>query len=107
FIDTALRCMTEYPELRCIIPCASPARRQQIDALLSQHLSAEAVHRSQFHVLDGQSHEAMQAADIVLLASGTATLEAMLLKRPMIVCYKLSTLTWMLARRLVKVPHIS
>jgi lipid-A-disaccharide synthase len=60
-----------------------------------------------FSVLDGQSFEAMRAADMVLLASGTATLEAMLLKRPMIVCYKLSAMTWWMASRLVKIPNIA
>jgi lipid-A-disaccharide synthase len=58
-------------------------------------------------LVDGQSHEAMLAADVVMLASGTATLEAMLLRRPMVVAYRLAPLTWMLASRLLRVPHVS
>ena len=60
-----------------------------------------------FIILDGRSHDAMLAADVVLLASGTATLEAMLLKRPMVVCYKLAALTYALASRMLKVPYVA
>ena len=49
----------------------------------------------------------MAAADVVVLASGTATLEAMLLKKPMVVVYYLHWLTWLIARLLVKVPFVS
>ena len=49
----------------------------------------------------------MAAADVVVLASGTATLEAMLLKKPMVVVYYLHWLTWLIARMLVKVPYVS
>ena len=82
-------------------------RREQIDVILTQAVLQTPAARDAFTVIDGRSHEAMQASDLVLLASGTATLEALLLKRPMVVCYRLSALTWALARRLVKVPFIS
>ena len=59
-----------------------------------------------FHIIDGQSHSAMKAADLVVLASGTATLEAMLFKRPMIICYRLAPLTWILAKQLVKIKYV-
>lgn len=102
FIATALRCLERNPGLRFVIPCANAERRQQVLGLLGAHADSE-----HFLVFEGHSHQAMLAAEIVLLASGTATLEAMLLKRPMVVCYRLAALTWLLASRMLKVPYVS
>lgn len=102
FIATALRSLALNPALRFVIPCANAERRQQVLDLLGGHAFSD-----QFLVFEGQSHQAMLAAELVLLASGTATLEAMLLKRPMVVCYRLAPLTWMLASRMLKVPYVS
>lgn len=110
FLQTAIECLHVRPQLHFVIPCANAARLLQVQGLLAQclqqHSNGDTLKQA-FTVLDGQSHDAMRAADMVLLASGTATLEAMLLKRPMIVAYKLSAMTWWLASRLVKVPYIS
>lgn len=102
FFATARRCLHTDPTLRFVIPCANPARRAQVEEILTEQGDAAA-----FHVFEGQSHLAMRAADVVLLASGTATLEAMLLKRPMVVCYRLAPLTYALASRMLKVPYVS
>ena len=102
FIATAQRCLVTNPQLQFVIPCANQERRMQVEQLLTEQAAGAA-----FHVLDGQSHQAMLAADLVLLASGTATLEAMLLKRPMVVSYRLSPLTYALASRMLKVPYVS
>ena len=59
-----------------------------------------------FSVLDGDAHSAMEAADVVLLASGTASLEALLLERPMVITYRTHPLTWAIGRRLLQVPHV-
>lgn len=102
FIATALRCLAQDSTLRFVIPCANAERRAQVLQLLQEQGGGD-----QFLVFEGNSQQAMQAADLVLLASGTATLEAMLLRRPMVVCYRLAVLTWMLASRMLKVPYVS
>lgn len=101
FLDALERCRAALPELHCVIPAANAARRVQIDALLARRpdLSVQ--------VLDGQSHLAMTAADTVLLASGTSALEAMLLKKPMVVAYRTGRLTYWLASRMVRLDHVS
>jgi lipid-A-disaccharide synthase len=59
------------------------------------------------HLLQQQSHLAMEAADVVLLASGTTALEAMLLKKPMVVSYRLGALTYKLVSPFIKTPYAS
>ncbi|MXP56361.1 lipid-A-disaccharide synthase [Pantoea sp. Mhis] len=59
------------------------------------------------HMLEGKSREVMIASDAVIIASGTATLECMLAKCPMVVGYRMNPLTFWLAKKLVKVPYIS
>src|SRR5690606_10720968 len=63
--------------------------------------------RLQVQVLDGQSHLAMAAADAVLLASGTSALEAMLLKKPMVVAYRAGRITHAIVSRMLRVDHVS
>ena len=106
FFATARRCLESDPQLQFVIPCANAERRAQVEQMLTdQQMGLQA--RKSFTVLDEQSHEAMLAADVVLLASGTATLEAMLLNRAMVVCYKLAPLTYALASRMLKVPYVA
>lgn len=78
-----------------ILPAASAERHGQCEALLQDTGMTE-----QVRLLRGNSREAMIAADVVVLASGTATLEAMLLARPMVIAYRFSPLTWALMARL-------
>lgn len=87
------------PALEVVIPAATPARREELAAL---GVEAEGI-----RVVDGRAWEVMTAADVVLLTSGTAALEAMLCHRPMVVAYRMAPITWQLARRLVKTPWIS
>lgn len=79
---------TAIPRLQVVIPAANPACRSAIGALLEQGSGPLPL-----HVVDGRADEAMIAADVVLLASGTATLEALLAKRPMVVAYRIAPLT--------------
>ncbi len=100
FLDTAQRLLQDRPDLRFVLPCASPERRVQIEEMLAgRNLPVQ--------LLDGASHEALAACDAVLIASGTATLEALLYKRPMVVAYKVAPMTYRILKRLVKSPYIS
>lgn len=100
FFDTATRLLTERPDLRFVLPCASPQRRAQIEQLLEGRSLP-------ITLLDGQSHVALAACDAVLIASGTATLEALLYKRPMVVAYRLAPVTFWILKRMVKSPYVS
>ncbi|WP_277051549.1 lipid-A-disaccharide synthase [Zestomonas thermotolerans] len=100
FLDAAEQLLAERPELRFVLPCASPERRAQLEALLAGR-------DLPLILLDGRSHTALAACDAVLIASGTATLEALLYKRPMVVAYRLAPLTYRILRRLVKSPYVS
>ena len=89
------------PDLHIVVPAANTKCRQLID----QQIAASALPSARLHVLDGQARAAMTAADVVLLASGTATLETLLVKRPMVVGYRVAELTYRIAKalKLVKV----
>lgn len=101
FVDTARYLLAEKPHLRFIIPAANQARHAQLAAILADmpHLPIT--------ILDGQSQTALQACDAVLIASGTATLEAMLFKKPMVVAYKLAPASYWLLKKMVKSPYVS
>jgi lipid-A-disaccharide synthase len=94
FLAAAAQVAAELPGLRVVIPAANAQVHARLTALLAH--SPLAAHAPL--VLDGRAHEAMLAADVVLLASGTATLEAMLAKRPMVVGYRVSPLSYRIAR---------
>ncbi len=100
FLDTAERLRGMRPGVCFVIPCANPERRVQLETLLvGRDLPVT--------LLDGQSHLALAACDAVLIASGTATLEALLYKRPMVVAYRLAPLTFWILKRMVKSPYVS
>ncbi|MBL4834346.1 MAG: lipid-A-disaccharide synthase [Pseudomonas sp.] len=102
FLQTAAWCLVREPELRFVMPCANPERKLQMQAII-----AENDIKLPLTLLDGQAHQALAACDAVLIASGTATLEAMLFKRPMVVAYRMAGLTFKILKRLVKVGHVS
>ncbi|WP_394559489.1 lipid-A-disaccharide synthase [Aquipseudomonas alcaligenes] len=100
FLDAAERLRALRPGVRFVLPCANAERRAQLEAMLAGR-------NLPLLLLDGRSHEALAACDAVLIASGTATLEALLHKRPMVVAYKVAPLTYRILKRLVKSPYIS
>lgn len=97
FLQAAARVRAAEPALRIVIPAATPSCRAAIQALLEP---SRGLPRDAITLLDGRAHEALIAADVVLLASGTATLEALLAKRAMVVGYRISALTHALVRGL-------
>ncbi len=88
FLRAAMLLQKQYPDLLLIAPMANSKTYSQFEAI-----KAEIAPKLALKLIDGQSRLAMQAADIVLLASGTAVLEGMLLNRPMVAAYKLSAIT--------------
>ena len=96
FLEAATGVAAEFPELKALIPAANAQCRVAIE----QSLSRSPVPDSRFVVLDGDAQRAMIASDVVLLASGTAALEAMLCKRPMVIGHRIAPLTHAIVRRL-------
>jgi len=101
FVDAARWCRERRPDLRFAVPLVNPATRSLFEAVRSRASDLPLT------VFEGRSLEVMSAADAVLLASGTATLEAMLIGRPMVVAYRMAPLTYWLAKRLLYVDRYS
>lgn len=101
FIETAHHLSCVRPEVKFITSAVNTKRDQEVRALckkLAPHLPIE------FFI--GKSHDVMAAADVVLVTSGTATLETMLFKKPMVIAYRMAELTYQIARHLVKIPYV-
>lgn len=92
FFDAAVLMQRQRPGLRFVVP-AMPALRARTDGLL------RASGLQNVMLLDGRSHDALAACDVTLIASGTATLEAALFKRPMVIAYNMNRLSWHIMRR--------
>ena len=109
-LDAAKILYQKYPDYQFLIPAINDLRKQQIQELL-KHYPSDLV--TKIHLLENTDKESkigrqvMNAANIVALASGTATLEALLLHRPMVTFYKLNWLTYVIAKFLVKIPYYS
>lgn len=102
FIAAAKRLLERRPQLRFVTPLASEATR----SLFQEQLQAQGG-GVPVTIIDGQSQQVLAAADAAMVASGTATLEALLLKCPMVMAYRLKPVTYRLAKRLVKVAYYS
>ena len=102
FLQTALRLKEKFPDLKFLVPLINQKRRQQFE-----QFKARLAPDLDMILLDGNARQAMIAAEVTLLASGTAALECMLCKSPMVVGYRMKPLTYFLAKHLVKTPYIS
>jgi len=109
-LDAAQIIYQKYPKIEFLLPAINEARKVQIEEQLENY---PAEFKAQVKVLENTGTDSkigrmvMNASDIVALASGTATLEAMLLHRPMVTFYKLNWLTYIIAKLLVKIPYYS
>lgn len=102
FIETARRLHQRFPQARFLVPLVSRETRMQFENELWR-LGAQEL---PITLLFGHAHDAMGSADAVLVASGTATLEAALFKKPMVICYKMSPWSWRLMRRMKYQPWV-
>jgi len=100
FLQTVARLSQQRPELRFLLPIV-PGMRALVEPMVAEHAPKAAL-----TLLDGQSHEALAACDVTLIASGTATLEAALFKRPMVIAYKISALSWPIMKRMAYLPWV-
>lgn len=102
FIETARRLHQRFPQARFLVPLATRETRDLFEQALYR-LAAEELPVTR---LFGHAHDAMGAADGVLVASGTATLEAALLNKPMVIAYRMSSWSWRLMRRMKYQPWV-
>jgi lipid-A-disaccharide synthase len=101
FWEVIKQCSEDIKNLQIIVPSANAHRHQQIEEQLQDFKDLNIT------LVDGHSHEVMAAADVVLLASGTTALEAMLLKRPMVVAYKVAWFSALILSRMINVKWFS
>ena len=105
FMETIAKCLQRQPNMRFVMPAASEALYE----LLSSRLSEPDIHliRQRILLTRGESQLCMQMSDLVLLASGTATLEAALLGKPMVVAYRLAPLSYAIMSRMIKIDYVA
>lgn len=99
FAETMAQLQQGDHTLRFVIPAASPRLERQIKASLTDRAL-------NVTVVSGGGREAIRASDAVLIASGTATLEAMLMGKPMVIAYRMASLSWHIMSRMVTLPYV-
>ncbi len=102
FFSVAHRLQSRQTNLQFMLPAATPAIYHFLSTWLRQHMPDLPV-----TLLDGHAREVITAANVVLVASGTATLETLLIKRPMVVAYKVAPVTGFILSRLISVPRVA
>jgi lipid-A-disaccharide synthase len=100
FVRAAVLLRSARPDLRCVLPIV-PGLRALIETLVAEAGAQDAV-----QLIDGRSHDALAASDVAMVASGTATLEAALFKRPMVIGYRVAWLSWQLMRHMRYQPWV-
>jgi len=108
FIETAIKIANQNHDALFLVPLITRETRDIFESVLFEKLSDLEVSETipKIRVVIGHSHLVMQAADLVVVASGTATLEAALLKKPMVITYKMPWLSWQILKRLNYLPYV-
>ena len=102
FVAAMSQLASEQPSLRFVLPVADPGLRADIERMMAAYSSLSA----HVNIINGRSHDCLEAADVVLVASGTATLEAALFKRPMVISYKMPPVSAWIMRRKGSISYI-
>ena len=102
FIAAMAQLASEQPSIRFVLPVADPGLRADIERMMAAYSNLSA----HVNIVNGRSHDCLEAADVVLVASGTATLEAALFKRPMVISYKMPPVSAWIMRRKGSIPYI-
>lgn len=101
FVKTAKLIYAEHPNAVFLVPLITRETRQIFElAIFHEEVSLP------IQILFGHAHDAMEAADVIIVASGTATLEAALLKKPMVITYRMSNLSWKILKRMRLQPYV-
>ena len=102
FVKTAELMTEHHASVKFIVPLITRETRDIFDRALAKSNN----HALEMKLLFSHAHDAMEAADFVVVASGTATLEAALLKKPMIITYRMSTISWWLLKAMRYIPYV-
>ena len=102
FFETALEALQKYPKLKFLVPFSNLETHLRLKSYMA---NLSIVAEDQFTLIN-DSHAALDASDFAFITSGTATLEALFLRKPMVICYKLAPISYLIGSRLIKVPYI-
>lgn len=102
FFETALEALQKYPKLKFLVPFSNVETHLRLKSYMA---NLSIVAGEQFTLIN-DSHAALDASDFAFITSGTATLEALFLRKPMVICYKLAPISYLIGSRLIKVPYI-
>jgi lipid-A-disaccharide synthase len=102
FVEAAVLLAKRDPKMRFVVPMAGPTQRAFFEKLIDR----PELKNISLKIINGQSHAALAAADAVLVASGTATLEVALFKKPMVISYKMNRASWQILRLMAYQPWI-
>ncbi|MGB7816270.1 MAG: lipid-A-disaccharide synthase [Methylotenera sp.] len=106
FVKTAQRISLENENAQFLVPLITRKTREIFEHAIHQHYLQHPEQVLNIQLLFGHAHDAMEAADLVIVASGTATLEAALLKKPMVITYRMPRLSWWILKRMNYLPYV-